>query len=136
MSRAALRAMARPMPVPEYSSSVWSRAKTSKIRSWYSVGMPIPLSATLRTTVPSRCVASTRICGGTPSRRYVSALETKLSSTCSTSVWSPTGVASGRATSRRAPGSVSWFSNVRHSRSTTGSSGTGTRRSAPRPSRE
>ena len=38
--------MASPAPVPSYSSRVWSRRKSSKIRAWNLGSIPIPLSRT------------------------------------------------------------------------------------------
>ena len=60
-----LRHIARPMPVPAYSSLACSRWKITKIRSAYSASMPMPLSRTrTRHSSPSSLGADARPRGG------------------------------------------------------------------------
>src|SRR5713226_1198098 len=55
--------MANPIPVPGYSSRLWSRWKIRKIRSRYFASMPTPLSCTENTHSRPWGSAATRISG-------------------------------------------------------------------------
>src|SRR5712692_10871806 len=55
--------MANPIPVPSYSSRLWSRWKIRKIRSRYFASMPTPLSCTENTHSRPWGSAATRISG-------------------------------------------------------------------------
>src|SRR5262249_51870362 len=96
-------AMLRPSPVPPNSraivaSACWNSAKSPSIRS---LGMPIPVSATRKRKLPSKCstAISTR-----PSRVNLSALPARLVRHCVMRLLSP--YASGRS-------SGTWVTNAR-----------------------
>src|SRR5262245_61900437 len=75
--------IASPAPVPSKSSCRTSRSNSPKIRSWYFISKPIPLSATSMSSTSPFSWLAMRIDDGCTFRLYFSALSIRLVKTCS-----------------------------------------------------
>ena len=97
----------------------------TKIRSKYSGSIPIPLSATANSTVPSRRSAEIRTSGGTSSRRYLTALPTRFEKTSAS--WAGSAMTAGRSSAVTvAPASWTTVSMERTTSATTRQASVGT----------